>query len=479
MISGRQALGSIDQSLNAARAEIAAVQQQVTEASERVLALQQAQADDYRALARIRVDELRERDVIEHLDAAERQVIALLEKRTEAFDELKRSADENQALRDTHEARRREQAARLDAAVAAVDEAEQVTQRALEADPQYQAQRTRAEDAERKARHAADKAARSAEEREQKGRAYQNDPLFTYLWERSYGLPAYAASGLVRWLDGKVARLIGYADARANYARLNEIPARLDEHAANLRTVADGEFATLRERDDAARAADGIPALDARVAAEQRALDDIDNMIEERERRHAMLLEQIAAYAAGEDEQMRQAVEFLAREFRRDGLVELREAALRTPYPDDDLVVGRMLDRDDERLQTEARIDGLRSALKQHRDRVIELEQIRVDFKRNRYDRAGSVFTNDAIVPMLLKEFLAGILDRGTLWKVLREHQRYRARRSDPGFGSGGFGRGTVWKGGLGDLGDIIGGIGRGGFGGRGGGGGFRTGGGF
>ena len=92
---------------------------------------------------------------------------------------------------------------------------------------------------------------------------------------------------------------------------------------------------------------------------------------------------------------------------------------------------------------------------------------------------------------MMLSQFLAGLLDRRMLWKVLQEQQHYRPQRSDPTFGSGGFGRGTVWGGSLGDLpdfGDIIGRIGRGGGGfgrgggggfGRGGGGGFRTGGGF
>jgi hypothetical protein len=71
---------------------------------------------------------------------------------------------------------------------------------------------------------------------------------------------------------------------------------------------------------------------------------------------------------------------------------------------------------------------------------------------------------------------------------VIQQQQRYQPPQSDPWFGSGGFGRGTVWNGGIGDLGglgDIVGSLSRGGgFGGggrgrRSGGGGFRTGGGF
>jgi hypothetical protein len=95
----------------------------------------------------------------------------------------------------------------------------------------------------------------------------------------------------------------------------------------------------------------------------------------------------------------------------------------------------------------------------------------------------------------MIANFVNGALDRRALWRVLEEQQRYQPQYSDPRFGSGGFGRGTVWGGGLGDiLGELErGGLGRGrgGFGGgwgggigggggpRGGGGGFRTGGGF
>lgn len=480
MISGRQALGSIDQTLNQARDQIASVQTQVTDATERLLALQQEQAGAYRELARIRLGELSGQAMLDQLDATERQVIALLERREAMLAELEQNIEENRRLYAGYEEQRKQQETLLDDAVAVVDRAEEATQKRLDEDPAYRQQRDVVEAAERKAAHAADKAERSASEREQKGAAYKGDRPFMYLWDRKYGLPAYEARGLFRWLDGKVARLIGYADARANYARLNEIPVRLQEHARHLRTLADAEFDRLRELDEAARHGDGIPALEERVAQIQAELDQIDTRIEERERHYQSMLDERAAYAAGEDEPMRDAVDFLSREFRREELVDLRSAAMRTPYPEDDVVVSGMLQREDEQRQLDAGIEGLKSTLKQHQDRVLQLEQLRADFKRNRFDRSGSVFTDDAIVPSMLREFLAGMLDNRMLWKVLREHQRYRPRRSDPGFGSGGFGRGTVWKGGLGDLGDLIGGIGRGGFGGRsGGGGGFRTGGGF
>ena len=492
MISGRQTLATIDQALDEERVKLEAVEQRTEALNAALVELQKADARDYRALAKVRVDLLAGGALIAHIDQAEQQVLALLENRETEARGLNERILQAEAARAALEAQRGVQANEVDRAAEAVDEAEARTQARLDADPAYQARRERAHEAERTAAHADDKAASSEQEKDQKGESYRNDPLFMYLWQRNYGLPTYDANPLVRWLDGKVSRLIGFADARANYARLNEIPQRLREHADRLKSAADAEFQALRNLDTAAREADGIPALEAELEQQQGKLDAIDRRIETAAAEHEALLAQKAAFASGNDEHTRKAVEYLAAEFRRDDLVELRREALATPFPDDDLVVGRLLDREDERRKIGTSVQGLKETLAQHRTRLSELEAVRTEFKRHRYDRAGSSFSDGSLIALMLSNFLNGMLDRRTLWKVLQEQQRYRPQHSDPGFGSGGFGRGTVWGGGVGDLpdfGDIFGAPGRGrlgrgggswggGFRG-GGGGGFRTGGGF
>jgi hypothetical protein len=192
---------------------------------------------------------------------------------------------------------------------------------------------------------------------------------------------------------------------------------------------------------------------------------------------------------------MREAVEYLAGELQREQLVRLRQEAMATPYPDDDLIVGRLLGRDAELKRLEDALRDLKDTMQQEGRRLAGIEALRADFKRNRFDRAGSLFGDGSLVALMIANFVNGVLDRRTLWRVLEEQQRYQPQYSDPRFGSGGFGRGTVWGGGLGDiLGDLgRGGVGRGrgglggGWGGglgggsrpSGGGGGFRTGGGF
>ena len=492
MISGRQALGSIDEALEKVHQQINGLQKEVGDHSGRLLALNREQAEEYRELARVRLGQLSRDSLIHKLDHAEQQAIILLKQRSDALAAMRQKLQDVERLRGDLDQQRAQQAGQLDQVIAVVDEAEAKTQARLDGEPEYRVQRERAEQAQRKAAHADDKAGRSEQERESKGQAYRDDPLFTYLWDRQFGLPGYKGGGLTRWLDGKVARLIGFADARANYDRLNEIPVRLREHATNLKSLADAEWARLKELDEQARAADGISALEERVAGEQQRLDEIDAQIKQNEDLEHELLTEQARHASGEDEQMVRAVEYLANEFERDDLAELRHDAVQTPYPEDDLIVSNMLQRDAERQQIKTSVQGLKDAVRQQQGRLLDLEKLRSDFKNHRYDRAGSTFSNDSMLPLLLGQFLGGMVDRGMLWKVLQQHQRYRPQRSDPRFGSGGFGRGTVWSGGLGDLGDIFGGLGRGGGfgggfggggfgggGGGGGGGGFRTGGGF
>uniref|UniRef100_UPI003592FBA3 hypothetical protein n=1 Tax=Thiocapsa sp. TaxID=2024551 RepID=UPI003592FBA3 len=465
MMSGKQTLGEIDRTVDEARARVAAVETRIEALEQQLQAQTREQVEDYKALARLRLGQRADAGMLGHLDQSERQVAALLTQRETALALLKEQIQFAESGLRALESERSEQAARLDSAVQAEDAAEARTQARLDGDVAYKARRERATEAERKAAHAAEKADRSEEEREAKGVSYREDPLFIYLWKRRHGQPDDRAWGLTRWLDGKVARLIGYADARVNYVRLNEIPERLREHATALAAAAESELAALKALDEAARVEDGIPALDAEIVEAQAALEAIDRRIAQARSDLQGLEVRKAFYTAGQDEYSTKALELVASELQRDDLMELRREAMTTPFPEDDLIVARLLEREDERRRLDGSLQTLRESLVQNRQRLDEVESLRTDFKRNSYDRADSQFGDAAMIAMMLGQFLNGALDRRNLWRVMQEQQRYRPERSDPGFGSGAFGRGTVWGGGLGaprDQGDIFGGLGRG-----------------
>jgi hypothetical protein len=313
-----------------------------------------------------------------------------------------------------------------------------------------------------------------------------------YLWQRGYGSPEYRGRGLTAWLDGKVARLIGYGDARLSYQRLLEIAPRLREHAERMQHRAETEIDALAALDEGARAADGIPPLEQAHEREQAALDEVDQRIDAAQQRLGGLLEQRSAFVAGQDEQSLAAVERLARALGDRDLVELERAARTTPMPEDDQLVARLAELEREQRRLAFIREQTETARAKQQERLHEFAQLQRELRQRRMDRPGSQFEDKALVAMMLANFVNGLLDRRALLRGLEEQYRYRPPRTDPDFGSGSYHRGSPWGGRLrsGSLGRSSRGSnvpsGRGGFGGGGfgtgggfGGGGFHTGGGF
>jgi len=450
MISGTQTLASFQQALADEQNQLKEVGRRIDELSDRQLALEQEDLTDYRELARLRVDLLATEQAQSNLDEAERLVQSFLNERQGERDQAEKAIDKAKAEA-LELGRRREEQAALTAELAdRIDDAEKETQDKLDQDPHYVEQRDSVELARRTAIHADTKANQSEEELESKGQPYRDDPLFMYLWQRGYRTPEYKGGNLTRWLDVWVARLVNYSESRAHFVRLQEIPKRLREHAQMRSQEAEAEYEKLHQLDQQARESDGITRLDEELARQQERLAEIDREIEVSAEKMWTLEEKKAAFTAGEDPNYQKAVNFLSQELAKDELTALHEDALSTPFPEDDIIIADLFHR----LESKEEITEGRRELKElrtkHEVRTRELEKILVDFKKNRFDSPGSGFANSAMVSMMLANFLNGLLSRADLWRLLEQQRRYQPRKADPGFGSGKFGQGTVWGGGLG-----------------------------
>jgi len=497
-MSGRDALGVIQQAIEEERARSRALEAQLEAASAALVGTDQEQARVLAELAAIRVAWLAEGGLTDRLNEADRRALALLERRASLRIAVEGELADAEAERVRRADTRRGAVEVLERAAERLDEAEAATQARLTQDPGYLALREAAEAAERIAVHADEKATLAEEELAAKGAAYDADPLFAYLWRRRYGTAAYRAWPWMRWLDGRVARFIGFEKARRNYHRLQELPLRLREHADRVGAAADEALAALAERDAAEREADGLlPLVDA-VEDARAGLQQIDAEIEQGDAAIGAIEERLAAFARGEDPLHLQAVALLTEELGGVSLKALAREAIATPLPEDDRVVARLLELERRReTQTVAQAE-LREAAARHKARTTDLERVRIDFTRRRYDQPGSVFAEGAMIGTLLAQLLDGAMTRDALWRVLERQRRVAPTRSDPTFGSGGFGRGSPWGGGSSGgsrggpsvgfggtrrAGGIKtgGGIGGGSFrtGGRMGGGGFKTGGKF
>ncbi len=482
MISGRSTLGTFEQALAEIRQKLEEVDKQTNELTNRQLALEQEDLADYRQLARLRVDLLATEKAQSSLDEAERLTKALLEKRQI---ELAVIGEEITAAKKKGEEialRREEQAAAVAALSDQIDNAEKMTQDRLDRDPQYVQQRDAVQTAQRTVLHAETKAKQSEEELESKGQPYRDDPLFMYLWQRGYQTADYRGGSLTRWLDGWVARIVKYGEARANFVRLQDIPLRLREHATALQENAEAVYSKLHSLDQQARETDGIARLDEELEKEKKRLEEIDSEIEQATAMTSALEVKKGDFAAGEDSHYLKAIELLAEELRKDDLVTLHQDALATPFPEDDVIIVNLFRRNEVKQEIRQSRNELRELRAKHEARIHELEKVLADFKRNHFDSPETAFADGALVSMMLGNFLNGLLSRDALWKVLEQQQSYQRRQADPGFGSGGFGRGTVWGGGM--RFPRMPGPSGGGFrfpsgGGGSSGGGFRTGGGF
>jgi hypothetical protein len=488
-LSGNDVLVLIERMTADSRNEIANVDTRLARSTAELERLRQAEIGVLSVLARIRLREIEGDELKAALDETGKRVRELLGQREGAQAAVAAELTAAEERRTKLEQERAAQQGVVDAAENAVDAAEAAAQQQLAADAAYRARLSAAESSDSVADRAEEKAKAAHEDRATKGKPYEADPLFAYLWGRGFGTPAYAGGGLTRALDGWVARVAGYEPLRRDYWLLTTLPERVDEHSRRMRAQADADLAAVRELEQAAAVATGVPERQQDLERALEALADLDETVDEQEQAIDALVERRASFAAGEDDLSRQCNELIRATLRREQMRTLRERANQTPSTDDDAAVDELtaIRADLPRLEEEVtRFRGFHEA---QRERVAKLEEIRKRFKESRYDAVSSEFVNGALIATLLTQLLAGSVGVGDLWDALKKQQRHR-QLADPRFGSGKFPRGgNPWGGGWGGGGGGWGGGGGkrgGGFGGGGfgkgggfGGGGFRSGGGF
>lgn len=491
MLSGREALARIDEALGKLRREADALDAGFQKAGAALADARQRQLGILARIARIRVEELERGDLADTLDDVDRRVAEILAARRAAQARLSDEIAAAEAKLAELERARAEREAEAAAAAEAVDAAEAEAQRLLESDPEYRAKLAAAERSDAVADQAEEKARAAETDRVEKGRPYEADPVFAYLWNRGFGTSRYRASPVTKLLDRWAARSIDFDAQRRNYHLLTEIPERLAEHAARMREIAERDIEAARALERGAAEAAGVPEREREREAAERRLGDADRAIEEQEAVLGELVERRARFASGEDEFSAQGTALLSEAFGREDLHSLRKRAARTRSPEDDALVDDLAKLEDEIEQLEEERLQYRRLHQVQRERLLGLEDVRKRFKRSRYDDVHSAFVNAALIGLLLDRFVGGSVRAEEVWDAIRRQQRFRRIHADPIFGTGRFpgGRGPWhmpggrggWNfpsgGGFGKGG----GFGGGGFG-RGGGfggGGFKTGGGF
>jgi len=429
--SGRQTLGQIEQAIEDLRSQEHAVQRELELATQRRAKLMEDRIDAYRELAEVRARHAVSDGVIDEADRLSHRVEALLVARQNTVTDLKSRLTKAEATRDGLLQDREALSRRIEALEAQLDELALEARQALSTNPDYRRDLEVLETGATTHAKAADKATRAQTDRIEKGRAYESDPLFMYLWRRQFGTSSYASTGIVRWLDGWVANLAKYHGARANYAVLNEIPTRLSAHVEQLagelaeaqRVVDQRETAMIREMAKA-----DLPAKlrEARVEENQNqaTFESVTAELSD-------IGEQLNAYAEGQDVAFKKAVDMSAEFLGQRRTTELMKLVRETADPSDDQIASRIAKLDSDVATLSADIDGKTSDLERLFGKRDELVRIAADFRRARYDDGASVFRGGDVGTILLQELIRGAITGADYWMRSRRQQSWRRRPAD------------------------------------------------
>lgn len=359
------------------------------------------------------------------LQARDTEHTTILEKSQIVAKDLTRRAAEVKAALD-------QQAAAEEALAAAEDE----FFTGLEQQRDYQELYAKAERTARTLQHALDKAEASELELNEKGAAYLADPIFKYLWERKFGTPDYQPKSLfgnlVRSLDQWVARLSRYEQNRQNFERLQALPKWLAAHSAEMQEDAEEASNKLAAFIERLRAESEVPAKEEQLAALQAITKKHEAELEQVERELTNLDAQDRQFAEGKDQAYEQAMELLKHTFERKNLAQLERDALRTPYPEDDLIVAKLHDLADRLAAVQYERSGLSEAVERGTKRVQELAQTVRNYRQSPLNRETVSFPDGRKVEDTIQKVLTGLLTVETLARYLQSNAKTKTPSRPP-----------------------------------------------
>jgi hypothetical protein len=502
IISGRDALHRLDEFATRARDDFDAAVRSAEGAQSRRARLAQLKAEGYRELALLRLDAVKS-GTADRLTDAERKAAALLDQHAVFLasiePDLKTAGDRLAGA----EAGRRTAEEAVDVALEAYETQVEATEQRLQSDPGYLSLAAMRDEAGAVVLRSTQKQEVALADRAEKGAPYLADPLFAYLWERKFRTPEYKGKGIIRNLDNWVAQTCGYDLAYMNFARLNELPDRLAEHAARMK-VEETEAEEALERYEAdALEADGAAGLGSAVADARKALATADEALAAAEAGHAEVRKRQADAARGDSGPLNEARTLIEKSLEGVSFPNLKLLAAQTTTLDDDRIVDALIKLRTEELQMEVASKSAASVPVRRQADTDALEHARRRFREAGLDSPYVGLARAAFEAALEAWGRGPGADGERLFRALTATVVRAPDRDDDYFGGRGR-RDTIGiPGGLGGLGGVIldeivretirsqgrgrwgggpsggswGGGGRSSGGGRSGGGGFKTGG--
>jgi chromosome segregation ATPase len=443
-VSARDALSSVEDAISGVRTNESRLAQVLSSAAAEAERLRKQLSDAYRGLALIRLDNLVRNEAVGEIDAAERRALDLLRTYKAKLDQLLIRHGGAQSTVVAAETDNRAKTAAVEAAATPIKTLQAEVEAKMKADPAWTAQRARVDEIAATA-HAADEKAHQAEaDRDTKRTPYEGDPLFMYLWTRKFATADYHAGNFARFFDRKVAALVGYDTARPNYALLAEIPLRLREHADRLVKQVEAEDHKLEEIERAALVAAGIAPLEQKLAEAQASLKAAtETLTKAQAALTALDQEKTKLLEEGDRRAHDEALAVLSQAIAREDLQTMYREAQATRTPDDDRLVQQVEQTQKSIASADAEVAKIRDEAREVARRRGELEGVRDNFRRNRYDGPWGQFEfGRGSMDDMIGGIVRGAIQGAVLWSLFERGYRRHNDWSDQNWGGGPWGAG-------------------------------------
>ncbi|MBX3724965.1 MAG: hypothetical protein KF823_03510 [Xanthomonadales bacterium] len=429
MIRGHRAYAEINGRIESLRGQVAAHARRMGVLSARIEQLHAEEARHAAALAKVRLDAVQAREAGEVLGRAERIAAEEMSRWQSALDAVESGLVASQARQDALERQRED----LATAVAARQDQRARLAAAVRGrhgdDPQWRALSEREQALASQAALALEKAGIAESDRVDKGRPYERDPLFTYLWLRGYGGPDYRAGGLVRMLDGWIARRVGWTVAARDYRLLIALPLHLAEHARRLEAERAAAHAALLGREAQLLSDAGDAELASAQAEDEARLAGLLPALAAEEASHAGLLARRAELAQGGDEFTRRALETLQAAVAGVPAERLAQAASGTARLDDDHHAAAIAALREQRSGLDRELALARGEHAGALAALDRVEALRRRFRQSGYDHRDSELDDGLDWTGLLDGVLRGALELARAWEQVAGHQRFKVAK--------------------------------------------------
>ena len=438
MFTGRDALVSIEQAISRTRNEESRLDGALRSAMEEAARLRREEAEGFRTVAQVKLDALMRNQVVGDLETTERRALEMVRNHVRELEELGRQRDTAQAALDAAEATKHERDQKLVEALEAVLALRARSADRMKLDADWQQATIALASTTEIAGNAETKASLAESDLAAKGKPYRDDPLFMYLWNKKHGQAEDSSGTLVRFFDRKVARLIGYSGARANYAMLNEIPLRLREHASRKQADVEAAKAQVSEIERRVMVAEGIEALKQRVAAAEDTMRvAAEVVVKLTAELKAIEAERQKAVTGGADSVYNRAVDLLAQTLSHEDLRQLYQDAAGTASKTDDQAILAISAARKALQKADGEVSQIRSEIRELARRRGELEGARDRARHQGYDDPRGTFGGGPdMLGQVIGGILSGALQGAVIDRILRDNYRAPFPGPDRDFGS-------------------------------------------